>query len=354
MSVGPRFPGTGGEDVAGVIIATKIWRSSEEEVVFMLPKRRLPLDEWRVFVSTIEEEKTCLNTPEKMKKALGDAIFDGGAVFLVWSDVSQLVLGRRGALWHDWGIRYISIPDSVEEICDECFCRCRSLARVTFGQASSLKRIGVKAFKACAQLTEIQVPSSVEELCDKCFFECKSISRVTFVQAPLVKQIGVKAFGGCESLTEIHVPDGVENILAKCFCECKSLSVVTFGESSSLKRIGMEAFSGCSLTEICIPESVEELCDECFSCCRSLLGVTFGKSLNRIGRRAFTECGVTEINIPDGVEELCEQHKQLFQDLQRRLDELESEKMRSETEWRDSVPRQIQSLERKLVSWASL
>ena len=40
-------------------------------------------------------------------------------------------------------------------------------------------------------------------------------------------------------------------------------------------------------------------------------------------------------------------HEQLFQDLQRRLDKLESGKMKSETEWRDSVSCQIQSLERK-------
>ena len=34
------------------------------------------------------------------------------------------------------------IPSSVEELCEGCFYLCESLSRVTFGESSSLKRIG--------------------------------------------------------------------------------------------------------------------------------------------------------------------------------------------------------------------
>ena len=40
----------------------------------------------------------------------------------------------------------IHIPDRVEELCDECFSWCEHLSRVTFGESSSLKLIGKRAF----------------------------------------------------------------------------------------------------------------------------------------------------------------------------------------------------------------
>ena len=36
----------------------------------------------------------------------------------------------------------VFIPDGVCELCDDCFARCESLRRVTFGSSSSLERIG--------------------------------------------------------------------------------------------------------------------------------------------------------------------------------------------------------------------
>ena len=46
--------------------------------------------------------------------------------------------------------RFVSIPDSVEELCHECFCECKSLSRVTFGESSSLKLIWNEAFREVA------------------------------------------------------------------------------------------------------------------------------------------------------------------------------------------------------------
>ena len=58
----------------------------------------------------------------------------------------------------------ISIPDSVRELCDGCFKRCKSLRRVTFGPSSSLERIGVSCFRESG-VEEVSVPDSVRELC---------------------------------------------------------------------------------------------------------------------------------------------------------------------------------------------
>ena len=212
-------------------------------------------------------------------------------------------------------LKFVSIPNSVEELCERCFFSCQSLSRITFGEASSLKLIGKEAFYD-GGLCEIQIPDCVEELGDECFYGCESLSRVTFGEASSLKLIGKKAF--CNSgLREIHIPNGVEKLCERCFFSCQSLSRVTFGEASSLKLIGKEAFLLSHLREIHIPDCVEELCVCCFASCRLLSRVTFGEKpcLKRIGKRAFIFsdfifcaffCTFREIRIPDGVKELCE------------------------------------------------
>ena len=57
-------------------------------------------------------------------------------------------------------VGFVSIPDSIEELCDLCFSRCSSLSRVTFGAFSLLKRIGTMTFMRCS-LHGIHTPASV-------------------------------------------------------------------------------------------------------------------------------------------------------------------------------------------------
>ena len=48
-----------------------------------------------------------------------------------------------------------------------------------FGESSSLKGIGRLAFSESG-VREIHIPDSVETLCDGCFCQCKNLSHVTF------------------------------------------------------------------------------------------------------------------------------------------------------------------------------
>ena len=57
-------------------------------------------------------------------------------------------------------IHFVSIPNNVEELCKECFYQCKSLSRVTFGESSSLKLIGVGAFRESG-VCEIHIPDGV-------------------------------------------------------------------------------------------------------------------------------------------------------------------------------------------------
>ena len=64
-------------------------------------------------------------------------------------------------------VQLVSIPNSVEELCEKCFYACVSLLRATFGESSSLMLIGKKAFYRSG-VVEIHIPDGVEELGEKC------------------------------------------------------------------------------------------------------------------------------------------------------------------------------------------
>ena len=125
------------------------------------------------------------------------------------------------------GFEEISIPDSVRELCDDCFKGCSSLRRVTFGPSSSLERIGVEASGAVRDwlgkstprgLDEISIPDSVPELCDGCFRGCKSLRRVTFGPSSSLERIGADCFYRCR-LVECEIPASVRAIGGGAFGE---------------------------------------------------------------------------------------------------------------------------------------
>ena len=100
-------------------------------------------------------------------------------------------------------IEDISIPDSVRELCDRCFAGCSSLRHVRFCSSSSLERIGVQAFGDVydhrhdilrCRIEEISIPDSVRELCDECFAGCSSLRNVTFGPGSSLEKIGFHAF----------------------------------------------------------------------------------------------------------------------------------------------------------------
>ena len=131
-----------------------------------------------------------------------------------------------------------------------------------FGPSSSLERIGVSCFERSG-VEEVSIPDSVCELCDRCFYKCKSLCRVTFGPCSSLERIGVSCFerSGVEELErigvscfersgveEVSIPDSVRELCDDCFAWCTGLSRVNFGPSSSLERIGFKAFRGTRLT----------------------------------------------------------------------------------------------------------
>ena len=93
---------------------------------------------------------------------------------------------------------------------------------------------------------EVFVPDSVRELCDGCFCKCKSLQRLRFGPSPSVERIGVDSLRGT-SIVEAVIPDSVRELGCRCFYGCKHLHDVKFGAMSSLEYIAADVFLGTNL-----------------------------------------------------------------------------------------------------------
>ena len=210
--------------------------------------------------------------------------------------------------WEKWAMgsnvpKWIRVPDSVLELCDECFEGLSQVAFVTFGANSSLTRIGVRAFAKSA-IKEICIPKSVTEICNEAFAECKQMQMISFGQGSSLKHIGEKAFSKC-IFVDIWLPDSVATIGNQCFLQSR-VCRVGFSRNSKLVSIGRRAFEGTPLKEFIVPDSVVEIGESCF-----LMGklscLVFGKDskLSRIGNGILSDCS-TLLCLPESVKEIGE------------------------------------------------
>jgi hypothetical protein len=138
----------------------------------------------------------------------------------------------------------MKIPDSVEQIGDDCFVNCARLTKLIV--PDSVKSIGNGCLSGCCLLTNVRLPVALTIfLSNDLFSGCTSLREVKIGEFTNVlkftKNIGARCFEGCESLEEIYV-NGEASIGEEAFGGCTGLaSLPSYGEVS----IGEEAFGGC-------------------------------------------------------------------------------------------------------------
>ncbi|MBQ2252364.1 MAG: leucine-rich repeat domain-containing protein, partial [Clostridia bacterium] len=202
-------------------------------------------------------------------------------------------------------ITSVTIPNTVERICDHAFSGCTSLAEVT-------------------------IPDSVKELDRFAFGSCTSLVRVNIGQGLEIFDVygDFSAFTGCSALEEIHVsvenktfasedgvlfskdkktlidypegkkdasytiPSGVSVIREQAFADANRLNTVSI--SADVKTIGDYAFARANLTSVVFSEGVEEIGVSAFAECESLTQIHFPDSLTSIGDYALTDCSSLE------------------------------------------------------------
>ena len=98
------------------------------------------------------------------------------------------------------GLVKVVIPDSVKEIGQEAFYKCKFLKEVVIG--NSVEMIGASAFYKSG-LEKMVIPDSVREIGEDSFYGCKSLKVVVIGNS--VEEIGDSAFYGCEALKEVFI-----------------------------------------------------------------------------------------------------------------------------------------------------
>ena len=169
-------------------------------------------------------------------------------------------------------IQNVVIGDGVTTIGKDAFNYSSAnseLKTVDLSNATSLEKIGIRAFFKCSQLENIDLSKAVnlKEIGDNAF-NSSGVENVTFPQNSQLTEIGSGVFTLCNNLknidspetvtkiggsafertglTSIKIPASVTNIGGTAFYLCGQLESVTFAPDSKLEAIGGDAFSGCS------------------------------------------------------------------------------------------------------------
>lgn len=229
-----------------------------------------------------------------------------------------------GSFMKEANFKEVVLPDSITEIGEWAFVRCKQLKRINLPE--QLRIIGKYAFSQCGSLSDLTIPASVQSIEDYVFSSCalesivipkgiKEISEALFagcenlrrIDLPdSVKKIRNYAFRGCCRLSKIELPTGMTEIEACVFDGCKELSSITL--PNTVRRVKNSAFEGCySLENIILPLGLEEIGDSAFASCKTLCEIQIPKSVKYIGKRAFANCrNFTAVVVPKNIKELPE------------------------------------------------
>ncbi len=188
-------------------------------------------------------------------------------------DIPEGVVSIGPRAFAESRVEAVSIPGSVEVLCQEAFGGCKSLQEIevdagrieaqAFNYCATLeyvslgrrvREIGPAAFRGCWLLREIVIPQGVTAISPCTFEECETLQAVTLPEGLL--EISQSAFEGCKGLRQLVIPEGVTFIGESAFADCRKLKQVSL--PASLRTIGADAFKGCSaLKSIVVPLEAE-------------------------------------------------------------------------------------------------
>jgi len=172
------------------------------------------------------------------------------------------------------------------------FKNCKNLATINWNGYNP-KRLNSCAFQDCDKITWSQVPQSVEELGDNCFYLCDAL---TSVDLSKIKKMDTGVFWATP-LTSVEWPAAVTEIPANTFWACGKLTTIKGipgqpGAWDNITKIGENAFNMCvALTTIKLPAELKTIDAQAFRSCDHLATVDYGTKVETIGDGAFWSTG---------------------------------------------------------------
>lgn len=118
----------------------------------------------------------------------------------------KIVTSIGNTAFYCCNIKSVIIPNSVTEIGQEAFKKCKRLLNVTI--PDSVTDIGLGAFYGCSFLKEIVLPKKLSRIRMETFYACENLE--TVVLPDELKSIAPKAFGQCYKLKYIEIPNNAE------------------------------------------------------------------------------------------------------------------------------------------------
>lgn len=182
----------------------------------------------------------------------------------------------QGVFADNAAVRSVSLPDTVEIVCDGSFKNCTSLESVVLG--SRVRYIGGGAFSNTA-LQSVALPASVKVVGTGAFGGTGRLTRIEVDEENDVftSVDGVLYSKDMERLIavpsgragELTIPDGVTDVDKSAFLDCDKLERVTLPEG--ITRIPAYFMEKCAaLEEAVIPASVTSIGTGAFSGCDKL------------------------------------------------------------------------------------
>ena len=168
------------------------------------------------------------------------------------------------------------------------FKNCTNLATINWNGYNP-KRLNNSTFYGCDKITWSQIPQSVEELGDNCFYHCDAL---TSVDLSRIKKMDTGVFWWTP-LTSVEWPAAVTEIPANTFWSCRQLTTIKGipgqpGAWDNITKIGANAFNECfALTTIKLPAELKTIDAQAFRSCDHLATVDYGTKVETIGDGAF-------------------------------------------------------------------
>lgn len=184
-------------------------------------------------------------------------------------------------------------------VSDEQKAHRKTITSITF--MDGIEKLGRGLFDGCESLTKICIPDSVNEIDNECFINCgknanielQSTNKNFVVENGILYDIDKLTLIYCfdKSINMTNVPESVKLIAGGAFSNCLELKEIQMG--SNVEKIGTLAFSNCSnLNNINISRNVRDIDFGTFIDCKSLNSIILPENVTNINKDAFTGSGI--------------------------------------------------------------